>query len=148
MKVIFTDNVPGVAIRGDVKNVKDGFFRNYLLPRRKALIATESLLQEWEKRKQKMLIEKEQLNLKLEEIKRRLAGTKLIIEKKVTTKGTLYGGVKSSDVVKALKEQLSIEIPVTAVLLEIPIKTVGVYDIRLNLGEGIDTSISVEVKQK
>lgn len=148
MKVIFTDKVPGVASRGDIKNVRGGFFRNYLLPYKKAVPATASLLKEWEERRKHMLIEKEQLKAKLEETMRRLAGAKAKIEKKVTKKGTLYGGVKAKDIVGALKEQFQLEVPETAVVLADHIKAVGIFEVKLNFGEGVETVVPVEVVAK
>ncbi|MBI5413305.1 50S ribosomal protein L9 [Candidatus Peregrinibacteria bacterium] len=148
MKVIFTDNVQGVATRGDVKNVKSGFYRNFLLPRKKAVLATEPILKEWEERRKHMLIEKENLKTQLKETKRRLEGAKVRLEKKVTAKGTLYGGVKAIDVVKAIKEQLNIEVPATAVIVGTAIKAVGNHSVKLHLGEGVEVEIPVEVAPK
>lgn len=148
MKVIFTDSVKGVAVKGDVKNVRPGFFRNYLSPYKKALPATESLIKEWEERKKKILIEKEQLKTRLEEIKRRLADIKLRIEKKVTKKGTLYGGIKAIDIVKAAKEQMKLELPENAVVMAGHIKAVGTYEVSLNFGDGIETKVSLEIVEK
>lgn len=148
MKVIFTDQVAGVASKGDVKNVRPGFFRNFLLPYNKAIIATESLLKEWEERRKKMLIAKEQLKTKFEETKRRIQDATLKIEKKVTKKATLYGGVKAADIVKALQEQLALEIPENAIVLEKPLKTIGIHEIKLIFGEGIEGSVKVEIVEK
>jgi large subunit ribosomal protein L9 len=148
MKVIFTNHVSGVATRGDIKRVKPGFFRNFLLPNGKAVLATEPLIKEWEERRKHMLIEKEQLKAKFEETKRRLSDTKLRIEKKVTAKGTLYGGVKPADIAKAVRAQYSMEIPEEAVVIEKAIKAVGAYEVRLNLGEGVETVLPVEVVEK
>lgn len=145
MKVIFTQSVPGVAGTGDVKNVKSGFFRNFLLPRQKAIPATETLLAAWEEKRKLLLIEKAQLKGKFEEMERRMAGTQIKVEKKVTAKGTLYGGLKPADVVKALKDQCHIE--VTAEMVHFPktIKAVGKHEVTLKLGEGVDVSLAVEV---
>ena len=148
MKVIFLDSVPGVAIRGDIKNVKSGFFRNFLLPRRKAVIATEPLMRDWEEKRKHILIEKGHLKAKIEELKSRLAGSCARIEKKVTAKGTLYGGVKAIDIARAVKEQFSIEIPVEAVVMDDAVKAVGKYEIKLNLGEGVSASLPIEVVEK
>lgn len=148
MKVIFTDNVAGVAFKGDSKNVKPGFFRNYLLPYKKAVLATEPLLRRWEEQKKRMLIAKEQLHAKIQEMQRRLAGVKVKIEKKVTKKGTLYGGVKPADIVKAILEGFSIEIPEEAVAITTPIKSVGTYEVKLNLGAGMETIVPIEVVEK
>lgn len=148
MKVIFTDNVSGVALKGDVKNVKSGFYRNYLQPFKKAAPATANALKDWEERRKRILIERENLKEKLEEMKRRFAETKLFVEKKVTSKGTLYGGVKASDIVSAIKQQLNMEVPETAVVMKKAIKTVGVCEVLLHLGEGIELKVPVEVLEK
>lgn len=148
MKVIFTENVQGVAQKGDVKVVKPGFFRNYLEPQRKAAPATETLLKQWEERRKKILIEKAELRAKLEEIKRRLANVSLKISKKVTKKGTLYGGVKEHDIVNSIKAKFSIEIPETAVIIDTPIKALGLHTIHLNFGEGGETDLPVEIVSK
>mgnify|MGYP001610279057 CR=1 FL=1 len=148
MKVIFTDNISGVASRGDIKNVKNGYYRNFLNRFAKAVPATKGNLKEWEDKRKKVVIDKEQLKGKLEEIKRRLNEVKLKIEKKVTAKGTLYGGVKASDVVAAIKGQFNIEVPEESVIFESPIKAVGTYNIRLNFGENVETALPLEVVQK
>lgn len=145
MKVIFTQSVPGVAHPGDVKNVRSGFFRNFLLPRQKAIPATEALLVAWEEKRKKILIEKEQLKTKFEEMKRRMAGNQVKIEKKVTAKGTLYGGLKPHDVVKALKDQCNIEITDGMVHFPKTVKAVGTHELLLKLGEGVEVSLNVEV---
>lgn len=148
MKVIFTDSVTGVAVKGDSKNVKPGFYRNFLQPRKKAIPATEEALKAWDERRKKMMIEREQLRSHIEELKRRLTNNKVYVEKKVTAKGTLYGGVKAADIVKAIKEQCTIDVPETAVVMPNAIKKLGAYELKLNLGEGIETTIPVEVIEK
>lgn len=148
MKVIFTDRVTGVAFKGDVKNVRNGFYRNFLQPRHKAVPATKGLLAQWEERRKKLLIEKEQIRSKLEEMKGRLAEGRLKIEKKVTAKGTLYGGLKAADIAKSAKEQLHMEIPEEAIVLSAPIKSVGTYEVKLHLGENVDVMLPLEVVKK
>lgn len=148
MKVIFTDNVQGVAVKGDVKNVRNGFYRNFLQPRHKAVPATENLLSQWEERRKKILIEKEHLRSKLEEMKGRLAEGRLKIEKKVTAKGTLYGGLKAADIAKAVKEQLNMELSEEAIILDAPIKSAGTYEVKLHLGENINVALPLEVVKK
>lgn len=147
MKVIFTQSVPGVAVKGDVKNVRGGFFRNYLLPYNKAVLGTATLLKQWEGRRQKMLIEKQELKGKIEETMRRLGSAKVRVEKKITAKGTLYGGVKALDIVKAVKDQLSLDVPEEAVVLKSAIKTVGAYELTLNLGDGVTANLQLEVAE-
>ncbi len=148
MKVIFTDNVSGVATKGTIKNVKNGFFRNYLLPCKKAVLATEPLIKKWEVLRQQVMIEKGNLLKQIEELKRRFEGTKVKIEKKVTKKGTLYGGVKPADIVAAVKTMLSIDLPVESIVIGTPIKTIGAFEVKINLGEGVATTLPIEVIEK
>lgn len=148
MKVIFTDNVNGVAYKGDVKAVKDGYYRNFLQPNHKAIPATTGNLREWEELRKGLMIQKEQLKAKLEETQKRLSAGALTIHKKVTAKGTLYGGVKASDIVTAIAEMLKLEIPVGAVEMPEQIKKLGTYTLKLNLGEGVQANLPIEVVEK
>ena len=148
MKVIFTQAISGVAANGDVKNVKPGYYRNFLQPFKKAVPATEAMLKEWEERRKQMVIQKEQFKSKIEETKRRLAGGRLRIEKKITAKGTLYGGVKTSDIAKAAREQFKLEIPEEAIKMPTAIKAAGSYDIALQLGENVTATLPIEIVSK
>ncbi len=149
MKVIFTDNVKGVAVKGDLKSVKNGYYRNFLQPRAKAVPATESQLKAWEGLRKQILIQQEQFKSQLEEIKRRIGdGGALKIEKKVTSKGTLYGGVKALDIVHALKAQMNIEVHAEAVMLGAAMKAAGKYTVKLNLGVGVEASLPIEIVEK
>lgn len=148
MKVIFTQSLKGVAFKGDIKTVKDGFYRNYLQPQNMAVPATDAKLKEWEELRKELMIEKEQIKSKLEETKKRLAGGALQISKKVTAKGTLYGGVKSSDIATAIKDQLKMEIASDMIDMGEPMKKVGTYAVKLNLGGGVIADLPVEVVEK
>jgi len=148
MKVIFLDSVQGVAAKGETKNVKDGYFRNFLQPRKKAVIATEAVVKIWEEKRKQMLIEKEQLKGQLEEMKRRFEGIKVKVEKKITKQGTLYGGVKGGDIANAVKAQFNVEIPAEAIIIPKQIKAVGAYDVKISLGEGVETGLQIEVVER
>ncbi|MEK7524625.1 MAG: 50S ribosomal protein L9 [Patescibacteria group bacterium] len=148
MKVIFLESIAGTATKGEVKNVKNGYFRNFLLPRKKAVMGTAPALKKWESLRKNMLIEKEQLVGQFQEIKRRLEGAKLKIEKKVTAKGTLYGGVKATDIVKAIKQQFNVEVEAKSVIIPAAIKAVGSHTVRIQLAEGISTMVTAEVVEK
>ena len=148
MKVIFTDNVKDVAARGDIKNVRPGYFRNYLFPFNKAILATDGSLAQWETLRKQILIEKEQMKSKMEEVKSRLEGKKLSIEKKATKKGTLYGGIKAADVVKAVKSEYHVEVPTEAVTIKGDAKVAGGHTVTLKLADGVETTLMLEVVGK
>lgn len=148
MKVIFTQNFKGVAYKGEVKIVKDGFYQNYLQPKKMAIPATEKNLKEWESLRNEIMMEKEQLKSRLAETQKRLSSGALQIAKKVTAKGTLYGGVKAADIVSAIADQLKMEVPHNSVKVTDHIKKVGTYTVTLNLGDGFTADIPVEVVEK
>lgn len=148
LKVIFTATVKNVALRGDIKNVSEGYFRNYLLPRKLAIHATGGALAAWEAKRKDLMIERENILQQFEEMKRRLAGNKIVIEKKVTTKGTLYGGIKTADIVKALKDSMKINIDPTSIIIPDHIKAVGTYSIMVQLGEGVEAHLDIDVVKK
>src|SRR3989338_9973630 len=112
MKVIFTENVSGVAFKGDVKNVRPGFFRNYLLPYGKGVLADAKQLRMWDKKRQEIVMEKERVKEQAETVKGMLETVTLTIAKKVTSKGTLYSAITPKDIVVALKKQGKIEVGV------------------------------------
>ncbi len=148
MKVIFTATVKDVALKGDIKNVSEGYFRNYLMPRELAVHATDNALRAWETRRKELMLERENLVKQFDEMKRRLADGKVVIEKKVTSKGTLYGGIKPGDVARAIKESMKVDI--TEEMISVPdhIKAVGMYSVGIKLGEGVSTQLDIEVVKK
>jgi len=148
MKVIFTQSVPGVARQGEVRNVKPGYFRNFLMPRELAIHATTRLISEWESKRKQMVIDKEQLREQFKEISKRLSEKPVLLEKKVTSKGTLYGGVKTSDVAKAVKEQLNIDLPEESIVISEPIKTVGTHKLLVHLEHKVEAKMQLKVVEK
>ncbi|MBP9718527.1 50S ribosomal protein L9 [Candidatus Gracilibacteria bacterium] len=148
MKVIFTESVTGVASKGEIKNVKEGYYRNFLQPKKKAVLASVKMLAMWEEKRKQIMIEKEELKTQFEEMKRRIGGGHIRIEKKVTKAGTLYGGVKHSDIVEAIKTHLKLEVAADSIVMKTPIKQVGQHEITIKLGEGIETTLPIEVVSK
>lgn len=148
MKVIFTTTVKDVALKGDIKNVSEGYFRNFLMPRELAVFATEAALKAWESKRKQIMIERDNVLKQFEEMKRRLGDKKVVIEKKVTAKGTLYGGIKASDVVKAFKDLLNVDLDAQSIVVPDHIKAVGTYTVQVKLGEGVIAPVEVEIVKK
>ena len=72
----------------------------------------------------------------------------MVSEKKVTKKGTLYGGIKASDVAELIKKEFKVDVPETAVKIKAVIKSVGTYETPIHLGEGVDTTVTLKVVEK
>jgi len=144
MKIILLQDVKGLGKRGDIKEVSEGYARNFLFVKKLAEIATGSGMKKVEviKSKQK---EKEQIDLeKTQELAAQLDGksiTLLVKEKD----GKLFGAVHVKDILKELKKE-NIILPEKSVVLESPIKELGEYEVKIELDHRIEATIAVLVE--
>ena len=145
MKVILTEEIRGLGTRGDVVAVKDGYARNYLIPKNMAREATPGNLKqiEHERRKWALLAQQE-----VEAAKKQAAavrGVRVSIEKRVGEHGQLFGSVTANEIADALMEK-GIEVDKRRIELEQPIKTIGVHQVEVRLHRDVTAEIEVEVK--
>lgn len=149
MKVILNDRVQKLGYKGDVVNVKEGFFRNLLLPRGLASVATDDTIKLAAKRREKVVLEKERLLENVKEVMKKLKGLKVQIASKVTAKETLYASVSEADVIDVVMQATNILLDKKHVKFAEPIKTLGNYKVTVDLGNDntIDIALSV-VKAK
>jgi large subunit ribosomal protein L9 len=144
MKVVFLQNVEGSGRTGEIKEVADGFARNFLLPRRLAAAATPDAVKRAEAR---AVIEARQ-QAELDE-KARTLGEKLVasivITARVGEKGRLYGSVTSGDIAEEVSKLAGEEVDRHLLVLEEPIKELGTYEIPLRLSRNVEATVTVEV---
>ena len=145
MKVILLDNIPGVGQIGDIKNVADGYGRNFLLPRSLAKLATKNSVKETEKLREKWLKQKESLHETAHQVAQALAAVQLQFVVKASTKGTLFDGIGADDIVKKLKEVAGISLEPDNINLPEQIKAVGEYTVEVNLPPELKSSLKVSV---
>ncbi len=147
IKVILREDVSAVGRAGEVKEVKDGFARNFLIPKKLALVATvQSLKQiESEQKKQaaKMLLEKK----KAEEVIQRLKDLSITIAVEVNEEEKLYGSLTTQDIAKAISAE-GIEIDKKNIVLDEPIKEPGIYDLSIKLHTDMVAKVKVWVVKK
>lgn len=147
MEVILTQEVKGLGKTQAVVKVKDGFARNFLLPKGLALLATKENLAkmaEIEKRKA-MQLEKEKSQA--EELARRLKGVSINVAVATNEEDNLYGSVTDADIVSALKEE-GFNIDKQNILLNEPLKNLGIYDVAIKLHPEVEAKIKVWVVKK
>lgn len=145
MQVIFNVDVKGQGKKGELKNVSDGYARNYLLPRNLATEATAdniNALKLKEKAKQAQLAKEK---ARAEEYGKQLAGVQVIIKAKAGNGGKLFGAVTSEAISKALKEQFNMEIEKNKIVQAEPIKTFGAFTVKAKLGFEVSGNINVLV---
>ena len=144
MKVILTEEIRGLGTRGDVVTVKDGYARNYLIPKNLAQEATNSNLKAIEHQRRKWaLLAQEEKNAAQKQADR-VKGVKIQIEKRVGEHGHLFGSVTANEIADALLEK-GIEIDKRRIELGSPIKTIGLHDVDVRLHRDVTAQIQVEV---
>ena len=145
MKVVLLKELEGYGGIGSVINVKDGFARNYLIPRGIALPATESNLKHVSSiishKQRKIQKEKE----KALELAKRLEGLVLEIRHPVGEKGKLYGSVTNSEISKALSEK-GFEVDKKKIVLSKPIRDAGIHTVHIKLHPEVEVRIKVDVQ--
>ncbi|MBQ1236254.1 MAG: 50S ribosomal protein L9 [Oscillospiraceae bacterium] len=145
MKVIFNVDVKGQGKKGELKEVSDGYARNYLLPRKLVSEATAdniNTLKLKEKAKAAQIAKEKAL---AQENAKKLSGIQVIIRAKAGGNGKLFGAVTSQEISRALKEQFDIDIEKNKIVQAEPIKTYGSFTVKAKLGYEISGSISVLV---
>ncbi len=145
MRVVFIEDVEGVALGGEVKEVKNGFARNYLIPKNLAAPATHNNLQRIHKLTKDATVSRAH---KLDEMKNlagSLDGSEIAIEMRAGANNRLYGSVTGTMVADALAEKIGIPIERRLVQLDDPIREVGTYEIPLRLFAEVNASIKVTI---
>lgn len=146
-QVIFLQNIKGVAQIGDVKNVADGYARNFLLPKELAILATEKNMKTVEALKQKRLLAVEKDKETAVQLAEKLKTFVLKIERAASEEGTLYDGLDAAEVSAYLKKQ-GFGVEPEAVLMPEPIKKLGSYETAVDLSYGIKTILKIEIKKQ
>jgi large subunit ribosomal protein L9 len=144
MEVILREHVDNLGRRGEVVKVADGYARNYLLPRKLALIATDGNKKQIERERVKFDAKEAEEQKVAGSLAERLAKVEIEISRKVGETEALYGSVTTSDVAAAL-ESKGLEIDRRKIQLQEPIKKLGEYEIPVKLHREVTTKIKVRV---
>jgi large subunit ribosomal protein L9 len=147
MEVILRTDIPKLGKAGDIVKVKDGYARNYLIPKGFAIPANKKNIKALEKERQIILAKAERQRKKLESLAEKLEGLTLTIYRRKIEEDRIYGSVSALDIVNALKEQ-GIELDKKYVALEEPIKTLGVFEVPIKLAHDKVVNIKVEVLEE
>tara|TARA_B100001121_G_C18614879_1_gene586312 strand:- start:280 stop:819 length:540 start_codon:yes stop_codon:yes gene_type:complete len=145
MELILTQDVPNVGIANEVVRVKDGFARNYLLPKKLAVIATSASVNERAAKIQKAKERKAIRLAEASELAERMSRLKVTFERKASEEGRLFGSVTKEDIVSALAELHHITIDRKQMHLPTAIKTLGETQVKIRLETGISGVLAVEI---
>lgn len=147
MKVIFTEDVPNVARAGEVKEVADGYGRNFLLPRGLATLATPAGLKKVESLRQAEARRQAQSDEEARAIAEILADFSLTLKARAGAKGRLHGSITSADIAQEIETQTGCQVNKRKIELEEPIHQLGEYEVAIKLTKELVPKLKVIVEK-
>jgi len=144
MDIILLERIEKLGVIGDVVTVKDGYARNYLLPNKKALRANNANKQVFEANRERLEKENAERRVEAEASGEKIAGAEVVLIRASSNSGQLYGSVTVRDIVEGLASQ-GHETTKKQVILEHPIKTLGVFGVRVRLHAEVDVIVKANV---
>jgi large subunit ribosomal protein L9 len=144
MQVILLERVEKLGAIGDIVTVKDGFARNFLLPRKKALRSNEANRKVFEANKARIVADNDTRRAEAEVASKDVDGTSVTLIRQASNTGQLYGSVASRDIVEAL-EAAGKKVTKNQIVLDKPIKSIGLYDVKVALHAEVAVMVKVNV---
>ena len=144
MEVILREHVDNLGRRGEVVKVADGYARNYLLPRKLALLVTEGNKKQIERERVKLDAKEAEEKRVVDAVAARLSDVEVVIARKVGETNALYGSVTAADIVEALNAK-GFDIDKRKLQLTEPIKTIGDVKVPVKLHREVTVPITVKV---
>ena len=144
MKVILQKDIPNLGDAGDIKEVAEGFARNYLLPKKLVILANESSKKAIDHQMKLIKIKKDKRKKTSEQLAASMSNIEITIPAKVGEEGKLFGSITSMDIAKELKEK-GFDIDKRKILLDSPIKSEGEFKVTIKLEEGLSATVKVIV---
>ncbi|MDY0233386.1 MAG: 50S ribosomal protein L9 [Sulfurimonas sp.] len=146
MKVLLIKDVKTLGKRGEVKEVKDGYGKNFLIAKGFAKHATAEILEQHKLDEAQRAADEAAEIARLKDMAKKLDKLEIIITKKVGQNGSLFGAITKDEVAQALLEQHNIEIDKKDITDKVAIKTIGEHELDLKLGHAIHAILHVDVQ--
>ncbi len=146
MKVLLIKDVKSLGKAGEVKEVKDGYGKNFLIGKGFAKHATPEILAQHKAQEEQKAKEEAEEIARLKAVAEQLDKSEIVLTKKLGQNGHLFGAITKDEIAHALKEQHNIEIDKKHITDKVAIKTVGEHDLDLKLGHGIHATLHVDVQ--
>ena len=144
MQVILLERILKLGQMGDVVTVKDGFARNYLLPQGKALRANKANLARFEAERTQIEAKNLERQKEAEAVHEKLNGTRYVMVRSAGETGQLYGSVSTRDIAESMEEQ-GFKVARNQILLQNPIKVIGMHEIDIQLHSEVFSKITINV---
>ena len=146
MRVILKAEVRGLGRAGEVKDVADGYARNYLLPKGLAIEATGGELKLLAQERQSEKTKKDRAHRDAEELASRLGEVTLVFKLKAGEQGKTFGSVTAKEVADALKKEAKAEIDKTKIVLHEPLRSLGVHKVEVRLLSDVRANVTVAIE--
>ncbi len=148
MKVIFLQDVPSIARAGEIKEVADGYGRNFLLRRKLAVLASPGAMKETEAMIKRETSRRAQTEAELAELANQLSGKEVVLKAKAGAKDRLYGSITTADIAAELERTYNLVVDKRKIELGEPIRQVGSYEVAIKLGKDLVSQIKVTVAEE
>lgn len=145
MRLILTADVAGLGTKGDIVRVANGYGRNYLLPQRLAVTATQGAINQiQEARRVKDAARRRELEV-AQRLRDQLAATRIVIAAQVTDEGRLFGSIGRSEVIDAVRSLSQVTLHRKMITLPEPIKTIGFHEVQITLDREVELLLTLDV---
>lgn len=146
MKVIFLQDLGDKGRAGESREVADGYARNFLIPRNLAVPATQGTLKQIERQLEREREHQDEERAKLSELAKQMEGINVRIGARIGASNRLFGSVTSSDVARALSEQVNHPVDKKMVEMDKPLREAGSHPVTVRLDAGLETHITVVIE--
>ncbi|QKG85798.1 50S ribosomal protein L9 [Kroppenstedtia pulmonis] len=148
MKVIFQQDVKGQGKKGEVKEVAEGYARNYLLPRKLAVEASSGNISALKEQKRREEVRKKEELSVAAEMAKKLENVHITFQTKSGEGGRLFGSITSKQISQQLKKEHDLQVDKKKILLKEPIRTLGVTKVSIKLHPKVTATLSVQVLEE
>lgn len=148
MKVILLKDVKGTGKKGEVKEVSDGYARNFLLPKKMAKVADNQAVKELKEQNKSAEIKAQKEYEEAVELGDKMKEMNIEIYSKAGEGGRLFGSITSKEIAEQLKKQKDIDVDKRKILLDEPIRSLGSTFVEIKIHQKVTTKIRVDVKEK
>lgn len=145
MRVVLLKNIKGIGQIGDIKEVSEGYGRNFLLPQGAAKAATAGLVKEVASMRLKKLESVQLQHQEAQELAARLTGLTIPLTEKANGKGTLFAGLETAHLAEAVRKATGIAVSPHSIKLKTPIKTTGEFQVQIELTDQVSATVTFVV---
>ena len=145
MKVLLIKDVKSLRKAGEIKEVADGYGKNFLIGKGLALHATTEVLNKHKAEQKKLALKEEEEIKAAKELAEKINSTKLTIRHKVGANGQLIGSVTNKEISEELEKQFSIMVDKKSIVVDNKLKTIGIYEVSCKLGHSVNATLKIDI---